>query len=77
MIVGDRIYIRAYEEEDVALKVKWMNDPKVIQMLNSPFPISKVATKKWLHTMYADSSRLEFIVCMKDTDEVIGYTGFR
>lgn len=77
MIVGDRIYIRAYEEEDVALKVKWMNDPKVIQMLNSPFPISKVATKKWLHNMYADSSRMEFIVCMKDTDEIIGYTGFR
>lgn len=77
MILGERIYLRAYEEEDVPLKVNWMNDPVVIKMLNSPFPISKIGTKKWLHKLQDDSSRMEFMVCMKDNDEVIGYTGFR
>lgn len=77
MILGERIYLRAYEEEDIPLKVKWMNDPLVIKMLNSPFPISKIGTKKWLYKLQDDPSRMEFMVCMKENDEVIGYTGFR
>ena len=76
MLLGDQVYLRLMEERDIPYKVKWINDPEVRATLNFEYPISEVATKQWLNKVSLDSSRKDFIVCLKENDEPIGYAGF-
>ena len=76
MLLGDQVYLRLMEERDIPYKVKWINDPEVRATLNFEYPISEVATKQWLNKISLDSGRKDFIVCLKENDEPIGYAGF-
>lgn len=63
------------EESDVSHKVDWFNDEEVRKTLNVEFPISVVGTKKWLHSVTTNSTRKDFIICSRETEEPIGYCG--
>ncbi|NLZ51823.1 MAG: GNAT family N-acetyltransferase [Thermoanaerobacteraceae bacterium] len=76
MAYEDRVYLRLMEEKDIPYKVKWVNDPIVRRTLNFDYPISEIGTKQWLHKVAMDSSRKDFIVCLKENDKPIGYGGF-
>lgn len=76
MLLGNRIYLRLMEERDVPYKVKWINDPEVRKTLNFDYPVSEIGTKQWLNKIALDSSRKDFVVCLKDKDIPIGYGGF-
>ncbi len=45
MIYGERIRLRALEEEDLPLFVRWLNDPEVRQGLVIYLPLSIVEEK--------------------------------
>ena len=75
MILGERVYLRLMEEEDIPYKVKWINDPEVRRTLNFDYPISKIGTKQWLNRVSSDSTRKDFMVCLKENDLPIGYCG--
>lgn len=75
MLLGERVYLRLMEESDVPYKVNWINDSKVRRTLNFDFPVSEVATKKWLHKVSALDNRKDFIVCLKTNNVPIGYGG--
>lgn len=75
MLLGNRVYLRGMEEKDIPYKVKWINDNEVRKTLNFDYPISEVSTKQWLYKIATDSSRKEFIICLLENDEPIGYTG--
>jgi len=77
MIVGDRIYLRAFDRKDVAIRAQWMNNPHVRSYLNNPFPVSESSTEAWLAKINSDSSRIDLIICIKENDSPIGYTGYR
>ncbi len=47
MIYGERIRLRALEEEDLPLFVRWLNDPEVRQGLVIYLPLSHTEEKKW------------------------------
>ncbi len=51
MIVGDRVRLRAIEEDDLARYVAWFNDPEVIQGLNQYMPMSLKEEQKWFEDM--------------------------
>ncbi len=76
MLQGERIYLRLMEEWDVPFKVKWVNDSEVRYALNFDYPISEVGTRQWLNKVALDNSRRDFIVCLRETDQQIGYCGF-
>ncbi len=76
MLFGDRIYLRLMEEKDIPYKVRWINDPQVRETLNFDYPISETGTKQWLVKTVLDTSRKDFIVCLKENDIPIGYAGF-
>lgn len=76
MLKGNRIYLRLMEERDVPLRVQWINDPEVRETLNFDYPISTVGTRLWLNKVALDNSRKDFIVCLLDNDDAIGYAGF-
>ncbi|NQS76238.1 MAG: GNAT family N-acetyltransferase [Peptococcaceae bacterium] len=75
MLTGVHVYLRLMEEKDVMCKVKWINDPEVRKTLNFIYPISEIATKQWLNRVASDTSRKDFIVCLKENDKQIGYAG--
>lgn len=75
MIEGDRIYLRLMEEKDISYKVKWINDNEVRKTLDFDYPISEISTKQWLNRVASDNSRKDFIICLKENDKQIGYTG--
>ena len=77
MIIGDRIYLRAFDSKDVALRARWMNDPEVRTYLNNPFPVSESSTESWLARINSDPSRIDLMICLKEDHTPIGYTGYR
>lgn len=76
MLVGEKLYLRLMEEQDIPFKVKWINDPKIRATLNFDYPISQISTRQWLTKVAADSSRKDFIACLRENDEPVGYGGF-
>ncbi|MCR2045369.1 GNAT family N-acetyltransferase [Anaerosalibacter massiliensis] len=75
MLKSDRIYLRLMEERDIPFKVRWINDSDVNATLNFDYPISEIGTRNWLNKAAANSSRKDFIVCLRENDRPIGYGG--
>ena len=72
-----RVYLRAFDHGDVADRTRWMNDPEFRRMLNAPFPVSEISTRKWLERISSDPTREDMAICLIESDRLIGYTGFR
>lgn len=77
MIIGNRVYLRSFDRKYVAIRTQWMNDPDVRSYLNNPFPVSESSTESWLSKINSDPSRIDLIICLKENDKPIGYTGYR
>lgn len=77
MIVGERIYLRPFATVDVPIRTQWMNDPEVNTHLDLPRTITESSTADWLSNLNTDPTRLDFIICINETDLPIGYIGFR
>lgn len=77
MLKSERVYLRLFDENDIPLRVKWMNDPEVREKLNSPYPVSELSTRLWLQGITNNQSRIDLAICLNETDQTIGYTGFR
>lgn len=75
MLKGNRIYLRLIEEKDITYKVKWVNDKEISKTMDFDYPVSELSTKKWLNRIVSDSNRKEFIICLIENDEKIGFTG--
>jgi len=78
MIEGEKIYLRPMEISDVPYKVKWVNDSDVRRtLIIFDYPISPVATEQWLRKVALDTSRKDFIVCLKSDHTPIGFAGLK
>jgi RimJ/RimL family protein N-acetyltransferase len=75
MLIGERIYLRAIEERDVADRVRSFNDPDVRAELHLVYPFSEVATREWLRRVAVDERRKDFVACLLENDQTIGFLG--
>jgi len=75
-LVGDRIYLRPIEPEDLPLIQKWINDPEIRILEGEVLPKSMANEKQWLENIYKDKSRVWFVVALKNNDKTIGDGGF-
>lgn len=73
--VGDSVFLRGLEEEDLVLRPKWFNDPEINATLLMPFPVSYASTREWFRKSLSDMSRVNLSICDKDDGRVIGMTG--
>ena len=71
-----KVYLRAFETEDYLLINKWRNDESVNEFLGgNKFYVSKEREKQWVEqVMKNDNKDLYFAICLKENDEMIGYT---
>ncbi|WP_026897144.1 GNAT family N-acetyltransferase [Daejeonella oryzae] len=78
MINSKNIYLRPMEIADVRIKVKWLNDEQVRKTLGfSDYPVSLLATEAWLKKVAGDSKRKDFMLCLQENDEPIGFCGIK
>ena len=75
-LIGNSIYLRPVELEDLSRIHQWVNDPEIRPVYGEIFPKSIPDEKEWLEKMYEDKSRVWFVIVLEDTDKVIGDGGF-
>lgn len=76
-LIGDTIYLRAIEIEDAPRFVEWLNDPEVRRYLARNFPpLNLGREREWIENLYKDRSRVVFGIVLKESDKLIGSTGF-
>lgn len=74
-IVGETIYLRPLELDDLNLCQKWMNDPAVRRFLSPVRPLNRLAEKAFLEELHKRSIDVILAIVLKDEDRHIGNTG--
>ncbi|HOF89731.1 MAG TPA: GNAT family protein [Armatimonadota bacterium] len=75
MLESSRVYLRPLEEQDLPLRVKWVNDPEIRPMLMFDYPLSLAKTRAWFQKTLMDDTKVNFSIVEKETGAVIGMTG--
>ncbi len=74
-LIGERVYLRPLEREDLSLIRKWANDPEIRALTGEVAPMSQAAAEEWFERVRADRERVWFIVALKKTGRAIGEAG--
>ena len=74
-LVGERLYLRPLEKEDMALIRRWANDPEIRQLTGEVTPMSQASADEFLEKVRTDRERVWFVVVLKDGDRMIGEAG--
>jgi len=74
-LVGDRVYLRPIEPEDLPLIRKWANDPEIRRLTGETLPMSQAGADEFLEKVRKDRDRAWFVVVLKENDRVIGEAG--
>jgi len=75
MFESFRVYLRALELNDYQKSIKWRRDDELWSMVSGPkYFVSEAYEKKWVEDrIFHNADRLTLSVCIKDTEEHIGY----
>jgi len=74
-LVGERVYLRPIEPEDLPFIRQWANDPEVRRLTGEALPMSKAGADEFLERVRQDKERVWFVVVLKENDRVIGEAG--
>lgn len=76
-LIGSRIYLRQFVEEDADLLFKWINDQEVTHFLSAHWPSSYEDEVEWIKKKLDSSKQDELVlgICLRETDELIGSMG--
>ncbi len=74
-IVGEKIYLRPVEMEDVNNYVMWLNDEEVRQFLSRITPFNSIREKEWVENLYKDDKSIILGIVVKESDKLIGNIG--
>lgn len=74
MLVGKKVILRAWREEDLALLLALRNDAKLqAQLMTQPRPNSVERVKQWLSEKSSRADGVFFVVATQEDDQAIGY----
>ena len=74
-IVGDRIYLRPLEVEDVDSFVMWLSDEEIRQCLGMRTPFNRLREREYIEGLYKDDREIVLCIVLRDNDELIGAVG--
>jgi [ribosomal protein S5]-alanine N-acetyltransferase len=74
-LVGERIYLRPLDTDDLERCLRWINDPGITSTLTMRFPMSRSQEESWLLSHYKDQSNLSLAIVIKNDDQHIGNCG--
>ena len=70
-IVGDKIYLRPLDMDDIDSFVLWLNDHEVRQYLSMITPLNKVREKDFIEGLYKDDQEIILGIALKENDQLI------
>jgi RimJ/RimL family protein N-acetyltransferase len=76
VIKGDKFLLRSFTQNDIEIKVSWLNDPEIKKTLILKDEISVKTTLEWFNNSRTDLTRKDFII-ETNTGEIIGTIGLR
>jgi RimJ/RimL family protein N-acetyltransferase len=74
-LVGNRLYLRPLEKEDLDRCVRWINDSEVTSTLLLRFPMNQESEQKWFASQYQDNTNIILAIVVQDGDRHIGNCG--
>ena len=74
-LIGDRLYLRPLDEDDLDRCLRWINDPEIIVNLGRRTPMSRTAEREWLLSQYKSEKDLPLAIVLKAGDRHIGNAG--
>jgi RimJ/RimL family protein N-acetyltransferase len=74
-LIGETVYLRPFEKEDLPLLRTWSNNPEIRKLTGEVLPTSAGASEKWFERMQNDPDRVWFIIALKENDHPIGEAG--
>jgi UDP-4-amino-4,6-dideoxy-N-acetyl-beta-L-altrosamine N-acetyltransferase len=74
-IVGDKIYLRPIEVEDIDSFILWLNDEDVRQYLYRTSPLNKIREKEFVENLYKEDKDIVLGIVIKEEDKLIGNIG--
>lgn len=74
-LIGERLYLRPLELDDLENCLRWINDPEVTRTLAIYRPLNSLREREWLERLYRDDRDLVLAIVLKESDKHIGNTG--
>ncbi len=75
MLRGHKIHLRLLENEDLPLRVQWVNDDVINENLGFDWPLSLSKTQVWFQNSLKDNSKINFVIIDNDSCKPIGMAG--
>lgn len=74
MYTGEKVRLREYRREDLALKLSYVNDPEVINGLvaDVPYPLTLAEEEKWFEDISGTSDTYKFAIETLEDKKYIG-----
>jgi diamine N-acetyltransferase len=74
-LVGERLYLRPLEKEDLPAIRRWWNDPEARRLIGEVLPMSQAAAEEFYERVRTDKERVWFVIVLKEGDRAIGEAG--
>lgn len=74
-IVGDNIYLRPLEMDDIDSFILWLNDQEVRKYLMRTSPLNKIREKEFVEKLYRDDRDIILGITLKENNQLIGNIG--
>jgi diamine N-acetyltransferase len=74
-LVGEQVYLRSVEKDDLELLRKWANDPQLRALTGETTPMTPAGAEEYLERLSHDPDRVWFVIVLRDSGRVIGETG--
>ena len=75
-IVGDKVFLRPIENEDAVHLLKSSTHPAISHSLFIYFPKNLDRIREFVEKLYTDQETILLMICDKDAETPVGYTGF-
>jgi len=74
-LIGETVYLRPLELDDLNLCQKWMNDPAVRRFISPVRPLNQLAERAFLEELHKRPDDIIMAIVLRDADRHIGNTG--
>lgn len=74
-LIGERLYLRPPDREDIDRFLGWQNHPELNEFLNRDFPLVRAREEEWLQKLGERADELILVIALRDGDRPIGSIG--
>jgi diamine N-acetyltransferase len=74
-LIGERVYLRPVEKDDLSLIRTWANDPEIRRLTGEVTPMTPAGAEDYFEKLSRDTDRVWFMIVLKESGQPIGETG--